>query len=92
MVAFYMQEVHTKCFHQFCLQEGLVFVLGFVGFLNISFNLEVMMREKFRGGGSVRIAKRSQADHGTLRLQGQNGTAQHPQSVYFQTSWPQTGI
>lgn len=80
-----MQEVRTKCFHQFCLQEGFVFVLGFVGFLNISFNLEVMMREKFRSGGSVMISKRGQADCRTLRLRGQNGTAQDPQCVCFQT-------
>lgn len=46
MVTFYMQEMHTKCFHLFCLQEGSVFVLGLDGvFFNTGFNLEVVMRE-----------------------------------------------
>lgn len=62
-----------------------------LGFLNTGFNLEVLMREKLRGG-FVRMAKRAQADYRTLRQWGQNGTAQHPLSVCFQTSEPQMNI
>lgn len=46
MFAFCMQEVHTKCFHLFCLREGSGFVLGLDGaFFNTGFNLELVSRE-----------------------------------------------
>jgi len=90
MVASYMEEVLTKSSHQFCLQEELGFALGFVVFLNTSFNLVVMMRSSEEV--ALRIAKRGQADCRTLRLLAQNGTAQHPLSVCFRIPQPQTGV
>lgn len=91
-----MLSTHKRCtpnvFISFVCRRGSVLPWVLLGFLNTGFNLEVLMREKFRGGGFVRIAKRAQADYRTLRLWGQNGTAKHPLSVCFQTSEPQMNI